>query len=43
MYCSCYSDSRGVTILPPLKEISSRDYEGIEVLRKQGTVIEPLL
>jgi hypothetical protein len=29
----CYSDTRGVTTLP-LKEISSQNYEGREVLRK---------
>jgi hypothetical protein len=42
IYYSCYSNTRGVTTLP-LKEISSRDYEGREVLGKQRMVIEPLL
>jgi hypothetical protein len=33
----------GVLQPSPFKEISSRDYEGREVLRKHRTVIEPLL
>jgi hypothetical protein len=38
MYYNSYSNTKFITT--PLKEISSRDYEGREVKGEQGTVID---